>query len=584
MVSKKSIAAVLLLGIALIAVIATAGCVNTEVTGPADKVFLGNVITVDDANPVAEAVAVKDGIILFVGSKKDAEKFCDENTEVIDFGDNSIYPGFLEAHAHVSLAGMRSFGMAKLTPGAPLKQTVDEIAAYIKENPGKDYYIGSGWTFSGGEEPTAAMLDAVCSDVPVILQTQDGHSVWVNSKCIEALNPTQEQIEAYGPAQIRVDANGKPTGYLSETPAIEMLKDLPFTVEDLKEFTLKWQEEGLSDGFTGVSDAGMELFGAKQIDAYEQLIDEDALKLRIYGLSMVNDNTDTPEEDMAKIAELAERLNSDHFKVIGAKVFLDGVIEAHSGWMLDEYKDQAGYYGVSRFNDVDKMARLMIAADKYGMLVHAHSVGDAANRMFADSVEKAIETTGNYDQRNAAAHLQYLKPEDIERFGELGIIAVSGYQWTAKNEFSYPVEQKAVGADYAEKGYPAQSFINAGAVVVGHTDYPVSPVVSIPNAFYTGVTRTSPLIGDEGIRGPEEAMSREDTLKSLTSNVAYMWHEEDRLGSLEPGKLADMTVLSVDLLHDDMDTVGLAMLIPAVATIIDGEIVYQADADAAETA
>ena len=139
MVNRKTIAAVLLLGIALLAVIATAGCVTTEETGPADTLYLGNVITMDDKNPTAEAVAVKDGIIVFVGSEEDAEKFCDENTEIIDYGDFSIYPGFLEAHAHVSLAGMRSYGMAKLTPGAPLKQTVDEIAKYIKENPGKKY-------------------------------------------------------------------------------------------------------------------------------------------------------------------------------------------------------------------------------------------------------------------------------------------------------------------------------------------------------------------------------------------------------------------------------------------------------------
>ena len=216
MVSKKSIAGFLLFGIALFAVIMTAGCINSGETGPADTLFLGNVITMDDENPFAEAVAVKDGLILFVGSAADAETYCDENTEVINFGGNSIYPGFLESHMHINLAGVREFGMAKLTPGVSLKQTVDEIAAYIKENPGKKFYLGCGWTFSGKEEPTAAMLDAVAPDVPVLLQTQDGHSVWVNSYCLKVINPTPEQIKAYGPAQVRVDKDGNPTGYLSE--------------------------------------------------------------------------------------------------------------------------------------------------------------------------------------------------------------------------------------------------------------------------------------------------------------------------------------------------------------------------------
>ena len=558
----------------LIAVIAAAGCVTEE---SADTIFYGNVITVDDSNPTAEAVAVKDGIIVFVGSKADAEKFIGETTEIIDYGDCTIYPGFLESHMHVNLAGMREYGMAKLTPAVSLKETVDEIAAYIKENPGKKFYVGSGWTFSGGEEPTAAMLDAVCSDVPVMLQTQDGHSVWVNSYCLNVLNPTEEQIKSYGPAQVRVDKNGKPTGYLSEKPAIELFTDLPFTTEELKDFTLKWQEAALADGFTAVCDAGIELLGEGQLQAYEELIKEGKLKLRIYGLSMVNDNTDTPEEDMAKIAEKAERLNSEYFKIIGAKVFMDGVTEAHSAWMIDEYKDQPGYFGVKRFSDTEKLARLIIAADKLKMVVQSHSMGDAASKTFADAVEMAVKETGNYDQRNAASHLQYITPEDIKRFGDLGIVAVSGYQWCPKNEFSYPVEEQYVGKEYAEKGYPAQSFINAGAVVVGHTDYPVSPLVSIPLAVTMGVTRTNLVWGEDGIRGPEEAMSREDTLKSMTINVAYMWHEEDRMGSLEVGKLANMAVFTCDFLQDDIDIIGASALLPTVATIVDGEIVYSAE-------
>lgn len=544
--------------------------------GPADTVFLGNVITMDDNNPCAEAVAVKDGIILFVGSAEAAKAFCDEKTEIIDYGDFSIYPGFLESHCHVSLAGMRSYGMAKLTPGVPLKQTIEEVKAYIKANPGKKYYIGSGWTFSGGEEPTTTMLDEACSDVPVILQTGDGHSVWINSKCLEVLNPTPEMIKAYGPAQVRVDGDGKPTGYISETPAIELLQDLQFGVEELKEFTLKWQEEGITEGFTGVCDAGIELFGPTQLQVYEELSKEGKLKLRIHGLSMVNDNTDTPEEDMAKIAEMAKKLNSEYFKIIGAKVFIDGVIEAHSGWMIDEYKDEPGYHGVRRFNDVDKMSRLMTAANKYGLLVHSHCVGDAAARMYADSVEKSVKETGNYDQRNAAAHLQYLKPEDIKRFGKYGIVAVSGYQWCPKNVFSYPVEEQCVGSEYAEKGYPAKSFINAGSVVVGHTDYPVSPIVSNPHAIYLGITRTSPIIGKAGIRGPEEAMTREETLASITKNVAWMWHEEDRMGTLEKGKLANMAVFTADFLKDSLGAITAAAFLGAYATIIDGKVVYQA--------
>lgn len=449
---RKDALVILSAALLLAAVIAAAGCVSEEA---ADTIFYGNVITMDDNNTTAEAVAVKDGIIVFVGSEADAGAFIGEMTEIIDYGDYSIYPGFLEAHNHVGLAGMRDYGMAKLSTGVPLEENVKEIQKYIKENPGKDCYIGSGWFFTG-EEPTAAMLDAVCPDVPVILQTLDAHAAWVNSKELEILNYSPEYIKEMGPQQIHVDANGKPTGFLEEAPAINLGKNFPYTVEDLKEFTLKWQDWMLSLGYTGVADAGIELFGDTSLQAFEELAKEGKLKMRIYGLSMVNDNTDTPEEDMAKIAELAKKINTEYFKIIGAKVFLDGVVPTHTAWMLEPYKDMPESTGVKRFSDTDKLARLITAADKYGMLVHAHTLGDGAVHTFADAVEKSVKETGNYDQRNAAAHLQFITEEDKKRFGKYGIVAVSGYLWSPPSPAT-GLESAAVGADRIPDGFPAKS-------------------------------------------------------------------------------------------------------------------------------
>ena len=574
MVSKKTIAAVLLLGALLTAVVLSAGCV-TEETGAADTLYLGNVITMDDDNPAAEAVAVKDGIIVFVGSKEDAPAFCDENTEIIDFGDYSIYPGFLEAHSHVIQAGIRDYGTIKLSESVPLSQTIKEFQAYIEKNPGKEYYIGSGWS-APGEEPTAAMLDAVCPDVPVILQSVDAHSVWVNSKEIEALNYSPEYIKEMGPQQIHVDADGKLTGYIQETPAIELFKNLPFTVEEMKGFFLQWQDKVLASGYTAVSDAGIELVGEKALQIYDELAREGKLKLRIFGLSLVNDNTDTPEEDMAKIYELAKKYKSEYFTIIGAKVFLDGVSAGHTAWMLEPYKDMPESVGVKRFSDTDKLARLITAADKYDMLVHGHAMGDGAAHMFADAVEKSVQETGNYDQRNAAAHLQFITEEDKERFGKYGIVAVSGYLWCPLSEKGVKVMGGLVGPEKAIQGFPAKSFINHGAVVVGHSDYPVSPVMSIPEAVYTAVSRTDPAGGTKKIN-TDELLTRKEALETVTTNVAYMWHEEDRMGSLEAGKLANMAVMSVDFLQDELEMIAEAAVTRNVATIVDGEIVYSAE-------
>ncbi|HJJ27720.1 MAG TPA: amidohydrolase, partial [Methanocorpusculum sp.] len=566
----------LISGVVLLAVIAAAGCVgDTELTGPADTLYLGNVITMDDKNPTAEAVAVKDSKILFVGSAKDAEKYCDADTEVIDYGENSIYPGFMEAHMHVSLAGMRDYGMFELSSGAPLEENVKELQKYVQEHPGQKVYIGYGWTLAD-KEPTAAMIDAVVSDVPVILQTRGGHEAWVNSKELEILNYSPEYIKEMGPQQIHVDANGKPTGFIQELPAIKLVNQLPFTLEELKGFVLKWQEKTLASGFTAVCDAGIELCGDSIYQAISELEAEGKLKIRIYGLSLVRDNTDTPEEDMARIADLAKKYDSEHFKIIGAKIFLDGVTETHTSWLLEPYVDMPESTGVQRFNDVDKMAALMTAANKYGMLVHGHVMGDGAAHAFASAVEKSVKETGNYDQRNAAAHIELVTPEDKERFGKYGIIAVSFYQMSPKIPGMAGVEPR-VGAERAKMICGAQSFIDAGAVVVGHSDYPISPLENVPFAVYTAVTREMPLMEAEPAINPDERLSREDALKALTSNVAYMWHEEDRMGTLEAGKLANMAVFAVDFVHDDLNIVAASLLLDNVATIVDGKVVYSAE-------
>ncbi len=570
MVSRKSIAAVLLLGIALFAVIVTAGCVNTGETGPADTLYLGNVITMDDKNPTAEAVAVKDGIILFVGAREEAEKYCDKHTTVIDYGDNSIYPGFLEAHMHISLAGMRNYGMFELSSGVPLEENIKELQKYIQEHPGQRHYIGFGWTLTD-KDPTAAMIDAVCSDVPVILQSRGGHAAWVNSKELEELNYSPEYIKKMGPQQIHVDVNGKPTGYLQEEPAIKLVKELPFTVEEVKGFILKWQEKAIESGYTAVCDAGLELSGDGIYQALSELDKEGKLKIRIYGLSLVRENTDTPEKDMEKIANLAKKYNSEHFKIIGAKIFLDGVTEEHTSWLLEPYTDKPDSTGLKRFSDVDKMAALITAANKQGMLVHCHAMGDGAAHAFADAVEKSVKETGNYDQRNAAAHIELVSQEDKERFGKYGIMAISFYTFSPKIPGNDGVLSR-VGPERNKMVCGAQSFIDAGAVVAGHSDYPVSPLQNIPFAMYTAVTRSIPFVEKAEVTNPAECLSREDALKSLTSNVAYMWKEENRMGTLEPGKLANMTVLAVDYLHDDMDKLADALKQKTVATIIDGKV------------
>lgn len=566
---------IIIVAVAALAVIAGAAvCFMNGDDSEQSALYLGNVITMDEDNPTAEAVFVRNGMIEFVGSKEDAEKYCDEKTQVIDYGEYSIYPGFMEAHTHVSLAAIRTFGMFEVSMGVPLEENVKEFEKYYKEHPGQEYYLGYGWII-GSEEPTAAMLDAVCPDKPVILQSRGGHEAWVNTKCLQLLDYSPEYIKEAGPQQIHVDENGKPTGFLQETPAINLGKNPPYSVEELKGFVLKWQDQMIASGLTAVSDAGMELFGDKILQAIHEIDEQGDLKIRIRGLSLVRDNTDTPEEDMARIAQLAKLYNSEYFKIIGAKIFLDGTTEGHTSWLLEPYTDMPESTGIKRFSDVDKMAALITAANERGMLVHGHVMGDGAANAFASAVEKSVKETGNYDQRNAAAHLELVSEADKALFAKYGIIAASFYQFSPKIPGDDSMV-KRIGPERAKSICPAQSFIDAGVVTVGHSDYPIAPIENISWAIFTATQRALPFI-EPDVPNPDEKMSSVDALKSVTSNVAYMWHEEKRMGTIEVGKIANMSVQVIDYMNADVEELELALLFDNVATIIDGKEVYRCD-------
>ena len=291
---------------------------------------------------------------------------------------------------------------------------------------------------------------------------------------------------------------------------------------------LNFQDFAFANGYTGVCDAGTELMSKNATIAHEELQSENKLKLRTYAYLMVADNVDNPSERMEQIAKYAQDHNGEYYNVIGAKVFLDGVLEAHTSWLNSDYLDQPGYHGLERFNDKDKMIELIAAAANYNLAVHAHSEGNGATKFFLDCIEEAQKISGNKDQRNALAHLHFVDSDDIKRFGDTNSIAVVPPLWSPKNPVAYDTECKNVGAEMVDKSYPIKSFYDAGAVAAFHTDYPVSPSFNAPMSVYTAVTRSLPSGIVEGIGGPDsvsnanETITREQALAGLTKNVAYM--------------------------------------------------------------
>ena len=541
-------------------------------------IILGNIITMDEKRPFAKAALVKNGVFAYVGSSEEAKKLADADAQVLDYGDNFIYPGFLEAHCHGHFAGDRFIGQANLvqvglTDYAKYREIIKE---FIAKNPQRPLYLAAGWV-ENDEYVTKAYLDEICADKPLIMQTGGGHSMLLNTKALEWAGIDAAYAKKIGYDMVHVDKNGEPDGYICENPVMEIMPKFPTSLEDGKNYLLAWQDFALQNGYTAVADAGVEIFFKDSAKAYHALEEEGKLKLRTYAYMLTNDNVEDPKAEVARVAADRAKYSGEYFHIVGIKAFLDGVTEAHTGWQNQDYLDQPGYHGVERFNDHDKMVQLIVEADKEGLAVHVHSEGGGATHFMLGCIEDAEKITGDKDQRNVLAHLHFVTDEDVRRMAATGSVPAVPPLWTAKI-IGAPYEQEVsyVGKELAEQAYPIKSFYDAGANVVFHSDYPVSPMMNVKYSIYTAEKRTYPKEAFGDICQPrnlKEAISREQSLRAMTINVARQWHQEHRMGSIEFGKIANMTVFDCDFLHDDIEKVAQANLI---ATIVDGEEVYKA--------
>ena len=539
-------------------------------------IILGNIITMDEKRPAARAALIKDGVFAYIGDAKEAKQLAGPDAKVLDYGENYIYPGFMDGHAHGVFAGYRAIGQANLaqagltTDYAKYREIIKE---FIAKNPQREIYLAAGWV-QNDEKVTKAYLDEICPDKPLIMNTGDAHSCLLNTKALEWAGVDAAFAKKYGPAIVHVDENGEPDGYICENPAFKIIHDVPVTVEEAKTYILAWQDFAFSNGLTATAFAGDDLRFPEAL-AYYELEQEGKLKLRTYANVIIPDNAEDPKAEIAHVASERAKYSNEYYRIIGAKVLLDGVTEAHTAWMLEDYKDQPGYHGVERFNDHDKMVELITEADKEGLSVHAHSVGNAATHFMLGCIADAQKITGDMDQRNILAHLQYVTDEDIRRMGETGTIPAVPPLWTAKVSGSYDLEVAYAGKEWADNAYPIKSFFDAGANVVFHSDYPVSPMLDNRLSIYMAEKRAAPkaLMDQDTQRNAKEAITREQSLRAMTINVAYQFHQEHRMGSIEFGKLANMTVYDCDFLHDDIEKVAQANII---ATIVDGEEVYKA--------
>lgn len=505
-----------------------------------EMVILGNFITMDEKRPFAKAALVKDGVFAYIGDAAKAKKLATANAQVLDYGENFIYPGFLESHSHGYFAGYRAVGQANLSQflSTDYAKYREVIKKFIADNLNRELYFAEDW-IENEEYVSKEYLDDICSDKPLIMQTGGGHSMLLNTKALEWAGIDAQTAKKYGYDLVHVDDSGEPDGYICEAPVFDLAKKLPTSLEDAKKYLLAWQDIALQNGYTAVADAGVELFTWDVVRAYYELEQEGKLKLRTYAYLLVPDNPADPKAEVARAADDRAKYSGEYFHVVGLKTFLDGVTEAHTGWQNQDYADEPSYHGAERFNDHGKMVDMLVAANKEGMSVHVHSEGGGATHFMLGCIEDAEKITGNLDQRNVLAHLHFVTDEDIQRMGATNSIPAVPPLWTPKEANVYEQEVRYVGQELADQAYPIKSFYDAGANVVFHSDYPVSPMMDIRYSIYTAEKHTYPKASGmvSAPRNLKEVITREQSLRAMTVNVAYQWHQENRLGSIEFGKI-----------------------------------------------
>ena len=528
---------------------------NTE----ADLVLKNGIVyTVDKQRSFAEAVAVGGKEIVYVGNTEGVKEYIGPQTEVIDLAGKMVLPGFIDSHAHAS-ATINEDDSVMLYHLETRAEYISAVKDFADRHPDFSVIYGHGWLNESfpPQGPVKEDLDAIIPGRPVSLISHDGHSMWANSRALELAGVTKDTSCPSG-GIIETDPHtGEPSGTIRET-ARDLIQNVlpPYTVAQLKTGIREFMIEAARVGITTVHDPLLLLpdsvgmlngYGAARnsILAYDDLVDSGEMTLRVRG-TILTDPTKGDIQVPALSAACAARTNPI-FQITGAKVFVDGVVEGGTAFLLEPYAHKPDFRGEPLW-DQEPLNALFKAVDREKLQIHIHAIGDAAIRMSLDALEHAKEKNGSRDSRHLITHLHVVDHADIPRFAELGIVGVPQPFWHVKGEYFWALEAKYLGVQRAEKEYPMKSFHDAGVILAGASDYPVQVPSPPLLAIQLGITRCIPgETNPDEILGPEERMSLEDMIAAYTINGAYANFVENETGSIEVGKKADLVVLDRNL-------------------------------------
>ena len=535
----------------------------------------GKVVTVDAAMPEAQAVAIRGDRIIAVGTNQAIQPYVGPSTQVIDLRGQLAIPGLVESHGH-----FMGLGQSKLTLDLMDVKDWDEIIAMVaaaakQAKPG-EWILGRGWhqeKWASAPKPNVEgfpfhdALSTVSPNNPVMLTHASGHATFVNAKAMEAANLTRTTVNPSG-GEILKDATGRPIGLLRETAsgivgrAYEQWRSAKTAAErdgDARRQVQLSVQASLEKGVTSFHDAGSNF---TTIDVLKQVASEGGLGIRLW--VMVRDSNDNLRAKLAQYRAVG--LNDNHLTIAAIKVVADGALGSRGAWMLDPYSDSPASVGLPT-NSPESIAETSQIALEHHVQLCVHAIGDRANREVLNVYERAFKSRPDQkDLRWRIEHAQHISAADIPRFGRLGVIAaMQGIHATS----DAPYVLARLGPKRAEEGaYVWQKLMQSGAIIANGTDVPVERIDPMAN-FYATITRKTK---DGSVFFGDQKMSRAEALKSYTWNGAFAAKEENLKGSIAVGKLADITVLSKDIMTVAEDEI---LSTQAVYTIVGGKVAYR---------
>ena len=541
---------------------------SAEERNQADTVYhTGRIYTVNPDQPWAQAIAVRNGKILFVGSDDGVRSYIGPKTAVHDLRGRLMLPAFQDSHIHPIDSAIEA-AACELNGLDDIALYRSRISEYAAANPDVPWILGGGWSmavFGPGASPSRKILDELVADRPVYLRSQDGHSGWANSVALEIAGITKDTPSPSDGIIDRDPETGELVGSLQEGAMTLVERHLPETTLEGRIKGLEYARDMLHGyGITSIQDA---YAFEDDLEAYSKLDASGDLNLRVVAaLWWAREQT---EEQIPHLLELRKKFTKGHVRATSVKIMQDGVMENYTAVMLEPYLTEDGTRGIPMV-EPELLKEAVSLLDAQGFQVHFHAIGDGAIRQSLDAIEEARNRNGDLEHRHHIAHLQIIDPEDIPRFAELKVVANFQPVWAYADEYIVDLTLPFISEDRAQWMYPIKSVIDSGGRVAFGSDWSVSTANPFPQ-IETAITRVDAESHDTDVLNPEQRITLEQAIEAFTINAAFVNNHEESTGSIETGKLADLIVVDRNLFEIEPIEISDAKV---VLTLFEGTAVY----------